>query len=146
RLPALEHAFAVGTRLHPFSDPAAVFQRGPRPSARPRPRRLETADLAMWTSWETEVTAHILTTGETSHGYCFPRGLRGGDRPGEGAPTRLPGGQRHLFPKPHRCAARLRRGRERRHHSGVRRRLGVRLRIHHQGPGGRVTGPGRLRA
>src|SRR5699024_4862765 len=84
-LPALEHAFADRTRLQPCSNPATVFQRGPRPSARPRPRILEMADLAMWTSWETGVTAHILTTGETSHGYCFPRGLHGDDRSGKGA-------------------------------------------------------------
>src|SRR5690625_8024480 len=80
-------------------------------------RSTETAASRTGTSWETETTAHILTQ-ENFHGHCFPRGVRRDDRPGEGAFVRLPGRQRHLFPDPHGRAARVRRGRERRHHPG----------------------------
>ncbi len=85
-------------------------------------------------------------TGADSHAHRNSRDLQRDAGPGQGGQVRLPGDQRDLLADPARRAARLRRGRERRHHPDLDRRRGVPGRPAQQGHGDRRRRPRRVRA
>ena len=85
-------------------------------------------------------------SGGPSRAHRDPRDLQRDAGPGQGGRVRLPGHQRHQLRDPQRRAARVRRGRERRHHPGLHRRGGVRVRHRVKDMVTGAVGAGRVRA